>query len=289
LFMGLTVSAEELFKDRKILKREQFLNLSRGSYLTSKVILLLSLSAIQTFLFVFIGNSILEIHGMYFAYWAIFFSCAFFANMLGLNISSAFNSAVTIYILIPVLLIPQLLLSGVVVEFDKLNPNLSNEARVPLVGDLMASRWAMEATMVTQFKDNEFEKLFFDFDKRSSDAEFKKLYLIPNLTGKLDYCSNHFGTEDPEVIKNIKYNLQVLKSELIKETRIVGSDKFPGIDQLSIAHFNLETLNATKKFIDELLNYYNSKYNQALREKENITRLLNETADKSNAFKELRA
>jgi hypothetical protein len=36
--------------------------------------------------------------------------------MLGLNISSAFNSAVTIYISIPFLIIPQLLLAGVVVK-----------------------------------------------------------------------------------------------------------------------------------------------------------------------------
>src|SRR5690606_8249491 len=33
LFMGLTVSAEEIIRDRKILKREKFLNLSRSSYI----------------------------------------------------------------------------------------------------------------------------------------------------------------------------------------------------------------------------------------------------------------
>jgi len=33
LFIGLTVSAEEIFRDRKILEREKFLNLSRLSYL----------------------------------------------------------------------------------------------------------------------------------------------------------------------------------------------------------------------------------------------------------------
>ena len=57
LFMGLTVSAEEIIRDRKILKREAFLNLSRNSYLMSKLGLLFSLSAIQTLLFVLIGNT----------------------------------------------------------------------------------------------------------------------------------------------------------------------------------------------------------------------------------------
>ena len=47
LFIGLTVSAEEIFRDRKILKRESHLNLSWGSYLMSKMSILFVLSAIQ--------------------------------------------------------------------------------------------------------------------------------------------------------------------------------------------------------------------------------------------------
>jgi hypothetical protein len=49
LFLGLTVSAEEIFKDRKIRKREAFLNLSRGAYLYSKIVILFFISAVQTF------------------------------------------------------------------------------------------------------------------------------------------------------------------------------------------------------------------------------------------------
>jgi len=289
LFMGLTVSAEEIFKDRKILKREQFLNLSRGSYLFSKVLLLLILSAIQTFLFVLIGNTILEINGMYFYYWAIFFSCAFFANMLGLNISSAFNSAVTIYILIPILLIPQLLLSGVVVKFDKLNPSLSNEAKVPVVGDLMASRWAMEAAMVVQFKNNNYEKMFFEKEKKIYDAEYKKLYFLPNLNTKLDYCSNNFRSNDDKVKNKINYNLSTLYNELSKELRIVGRDKFPDIDKLNPENFNSSVYSSTRKFLSDLNTFYISKYNKGIREKEKIIINLTDTPEKAEAFKNLRA
>lgn len=66
LFMGLMVSAEEIIHDRKILERESFLNLSRSSYLYSKIMVLFAISAIQTFTFVIIGNAILEIRGMTF-------------------------------------------------------------------------------------------------------------------------------------------------------------------------------------------------------------------------------
>ena len=145
LFIGLTVSAEEIIRDRKIQKRESFLNLSKGSYLWSKITIMFVLSAIQTFLFVMVGNSVLEIKGMYSEYWLVLFSSSCFANMLGLNISASFNSAVTIYILIPFLIIPQLLLSGVIVKFDKLNPSISSQNFVPFTGEVMTSRWAFEA------------------------------------------------------------------------------------------------------------------------------------------------
>ena len=41
---------------------------------------------------------------MYFEYWLMLFTVACFANILGLNISNTFNSAVTIYILIHLLI-----------------------------------------------------------------------------------------------------------------------------------------------------------------------------------------
>ena len=72
--------AEEIIADRKILKRESFLNLSRSSYLISKLLLLFSLSAIQMLLFVVIGNTILGIKGMYLEYWLVLFSASCFAS-----------------------------------------------------------------------------------------------------------------------------------------------------------------------------------------------------------------
>ncbi len=145
LFLGLTVSAEEIFRDRKILKREKFLNLSRSSYLMSKILILISISAIQAILFVIVGNTILGIWGMYFEYWLILFSIFVFANMLGLNISATFNSAVTIYILIPLLLIPQMSLGGAMFSFDKLNRKIGSVDKVPLIAEFMTSRWGYEA------------------------------------------------------------------------------------------------------------------------------------------------
>ena len=128
IFVGLTMSAQEILKDRKILKREEFLNLSRTSYLLSKIAILFSVSAIQAFVFVAIGNYIIEVKGMFFHYWLVLFSTWSFANMLGLNISDGFKNSLTVHIIIPFIIIPQIVLSGVMVNYDKINPNISNKS-----------------------------------------------------------------------------------------------------------------------------------------------------------------
>ena len=226
LFMGLTVSAEEIIRDRKILKREAFLHLSRSSYIVSKISILFLLSAIQTFTFVLVGNLILKIEGMFLQHWFILFTTACFANLLGLNISSAFNSAVTIYILIPLLLIPQLILSGVVVKFDKLNPRIGNSATVPFVGDLMASRWAFEAAMVSQFKDNDFERQFYLYDKIMANSDYKKVYFIPEVETKLQYCLNHFNSNDEGIKLKVAEDLLIIKRELSRELEETRPEPF---------------------------------------------------------------
>ena len=183
------MSAEEIFKDRKILKREKFLNLSRTSYLLSKVFILLVLSAIQTLSFVLIANSILSLLGLNLQYWLILFSTAVCANLIGLNISQTFNSAVTIYIVIPLLMIPMMVLSGAMFSFDKLNRSVGSFDRVPLIAEFMPTKWGYEALVVLQFKDNEFQKHFYQIEKGERNANYKLVYYIPELEKRLQYCT----------------------------------------------------------------------------------------------------
>ncbi len=213
LFIGLTVSAEEIIRDRKILKRESFLNLSRSSYLASKILIMFALSAIQTATFVLVGNGVLEIKGMWMDYWLVLFTTSCFANMLGLNISSAFNSAVTIYILIPFLIIPQLLLSGVIVKFEKLNPAITSQRTVPVAGEMMASRWAFEALAVNQFKTNAYEKQFYKYDEMMSVADFRKNYWIPHLRGKIDKCETNAKSITPAAFANAEKGIVNTKQD----------------------------------------------------------------------------
>lgn len=284
LFMGLTVSAEEIIRDRKILKREAFLHLSRSSYLLSKIGILFLLSAIQTLCFVLVGNYILEIKGMMVEHWMILFSASCFANVLGLNISSAFNSAVTIYILIPLLIIPQLILSGVVVKFDKLNPVIGNTATVPFVGDIMASRWAFEASMVTQFKDNRFEREFYMYDKVMAHADYKKTYYISELETRLQYCLHHFKSDEPEIRSKLSSDLQLVRNEISKEITSIGQANQPWIDQLNPSYFDSSVYRQAIDFMAVLKRFYINRYNKAESARENKIRKMTDTPDKEKAF-----
>jgi ABC-type multidrug transport system ATPase subunit/uncharacterized tellurite resistance protein B-like protein len=288
LFMGLTVSAEEIIRDRKILKREAFLHLSRSSYIVSKISILFMLSALQTLMFVAVGNLILEIDGMLLNHWAILFTVSCFANLLGLNISSAFNSAVTIYILIPLLLIPQLILSGVVVRFDKLNPLIGNTATVPMVGDMMASRWAFEAAMVTQFKDNEYEKEFYLYDKVMASADFKKIYFIPELETRLQYCLQYYKSVDPHIQEKLKQDYALLKNELKGEIKITGAQTSGFLDSLSLQQFDSAVYNRVYNFLGSLKKFYINRFNAADREKEKKIRMMTDTPEKEEAYEKFK-
>ncbi|MDH5598640.1 MAG: ATP-binding cassette domain-containing protein, partial [Cyclobacteriaceae bacterium] len=279
LFMGLTVSAEEIFRDRKILRREKFLNLSRGSYLFSKVGVLFTISAIQTASYVIIGDSILQIEGMEPRFWLILFSVSCFANILGLNISSAFYSAVTIYILIPILLIPQLLLSGVVINFDKFNPKVSTMEGVPLVGETMASRWAFEAAMVTQYKDNPFEKQFYQLDRKIANAGYKKIYYIPRLETELSFCINNFTKRYTSENESISLSLELLKYEIQKELNHFPNYTFDKLELLTVNEFDTSVYNYTSKFIQYIKSYYSINYSKFQKEKDQMIQNMISTSE----------
>jgi ABC-type multidrug transport system ATPase subunit len=257
LFMGLTVSAEEIIRDRKILRRESFLNLSWNSYLMSKLILLFTMSAIQTLTFAVIGNLILEVKGMTLPFWLVLFTTSCFANVLGLNVSSAFRSAVTVYIMIPLLLIPQMILSGLIFDFDKLNSLISTKGKVPLVADLMASRWAYEAMAVYQFKYNDFEREYYAYEQREANADFKAAYLVDELVKKNNYLLENFKSEDDSVKKKVALDLAIIQNTL-------GEEQFKeGIEDLEIAAYSNETGNRFADYLERYKQHYLDEFNES--------------------------
>lgn len=256
LLVGLTISAEEIYKDQKILKREKFLKLSRFSYLISKIVILFSISLIQSLLLCVVGNLILGVPGNFLPLYIMVFSVFCSANVIGLILSSTFNSPVTIYIIIPLIIIPQMLLGGAMFRFSKINSFFggSNHS-VPPISTCMVSRWAYEGIMVNEFKNNKFEKNIFTLDKLESNLNFKLSYVLPKI----------------EELKEIRVERDTILSDKEKEF----------IDVFISKNMDLEFTQAEKKYgkiainkdsdsLSALKSLLTEKYNFILNQKDSL-------------------
>jgi len=269
LFLGLTVSAEEIFRDRRILEREKYLNISRSSYLLSKITFLFGLSAVQTFMYVILSHLILDVEGMMWRHWLILFTTSCFGNMVGLNISAGMKSVISIYILVPLVLVPQLLLSGAMIRFDDLHNSLTRKMYVPVLGDIMTTRWAYEAMAVEQFRSNRYMKPYFDTEMMISRYDWESSFLIPDLKKKSNECA--FAAGKPEYadvyennIKKLTYHINNLSSE-------TGIDPWPAMRLLQGERFTQDASYMVMDFLDSLQKNLRSKYLDHMAVKDNIT------------------
>ena len=203
VFLGMSGSAEEIIRDRTLLKRERFLNLSYSSYIFSKISYAAIVSLVQTALFIAVGNLVMGLHGMFFMWWLILFVTSLLSSLIGLFLSQCLNSVVAIYITIPILLIPQILLCGLVVPFSDLNGE-STTGNVPVIGDVIPSRWAFEAIAVGSFQYNRYEKPFFEMDRERYESLYLRESHIHEMESQLETMQSKAAEgADPAYMRRI--------------------------------------------------------------------------------------
>ncbi len=256
IFIGMSGSAEEIIKDRALLKREKFLRLSYGSYIWSKIIYMAIVCLIQTGLFIIVGNLIMGLHSMFFIWWMILFISAFLAGLTGLILSQCLNSIVAIYITIPLLLIPQILLCGLVVKFEDLNPQ-SKTGNVPVIGEIIPSRWAYEALAVAGFSENRYEKPIYDQDCRRYTTIYYNQAFLYELRSRLE------KVEDCR-LNNKEYNEEdflTLQTEIPTLANVCKMDIYAKMDKLTPEGYTQdiypdleEWFNQTQKYLEKVGN-----------------------------------
>jgi ABC transport system ATP-binding/permease protein len=190
LFLGLTNSADEVIRDRAIIRRERNLQFRPTYYTAAKVATLSLFSVIQCVLYLVIGNRILGIRDM--LHWHLLWMLA--ANLsgvvTGLFISSLVRDAKTALNLIPVVLVPQIILGGALIRYEEMNRDFDlpgsftrwhapggdppSDLRVPLVCEFMPLRWAYEGLFLAQARHNPLSRVL-----EQMDAETDHLKAIP--------------------------------------------------------------------------------------------------------------
>ena len=234
-FIGMSGSAEEIIKDRALLKREKFLQLSYHSYIWSKIVLMAAVSILQTLLFVAVGNWVTGITDQFFVWWGILAITAILANLTGLVLSQCLNSVVAIYITIPILLIPQILLCGLVVSFSDLTPD-SKTGNVPAIGNLIPSRWAYEALAVNQYMHNDYEAPIFEYDKVKYETQYYRHGFINTLQEAAEKMEEDRKLGKPANAEH----LLVLRNEMPELAQICGIAPYNGKYDYASVHEYLD-------------------------------------------------
>jgi len=186
-----------------------------------------------------------------------------------LNISAGMKTVISIYILVPLVLVPQLLLSGAMIRFDDLHHSLTKKVYVPVIGDIMTIRWAYEAMAVEQFRSNKYMKPYFETEMMISQYDWQSSYLIPELKKKSKECA--FAAGKPEYADQYENNLRKLELHIGELSTEAGLDPWPAMRVIKREPFTEDASYIVNEFLDSLQKIVRSKYLEYTAVKDEIT------------------
>ena len=250
LFSGMLTAADAIFKERKNVYRDFQINLSLFSYLNSKMLFVFILSFIQIVIMVLAGNSILGIKDLSITYLLTLFALSSFANLLALNLSSSVRNLSSVYLVIPFILIVCLVFSGYLVQFDDYYRYRREDKKIPLVAEMIPSRWAYEAIVVSQFVENPYNRYFFKLDFTEYQNRFNSEKLIPLLEITLNSCLNNMDNSDSVLV--LERNLSLLKHEFDMLDKREEIAPYENIDFLNTDNFDHEIYESALGYITYL-------------------------------------
>jgi len=141
VWFGCNNAVREIVSEWPIYKRERMFNLHLTSYLASKLIPNIILAAIQIGLFLVIVCGHLDLLNPFETYLALLLA-AFSSILMGLFVSALFDSSDKAMAVLPIVLIPQIVFSGVIAPLKS--------SLLEGIGYLMISRWSVNLVVNVQ-------------------------------------------------------------------------------------------------------------------------------------------
>ncbi len=147
VWLGCSNAAREIVAEQAVYKRERMVNLKIPSYLFSKVTVLLLLCVIQCAVLAVIVVPSLDMNSSVISMFFMLLITSLPALLLGLLISSFVSTTEAAMGLIPLVLIPQVILGGLISTFN----NMGDLEK--FLAAFMPSRWSFEAMTIMEYKD----------------------------------------------------------------------------------------------------------------------------------------
>ena len=210
LWFGCNNSAREIYKELPIYRRERMVNLSIIPYLGSKFFILSALVVLQCLILALLTPS-----DFWRAYWPLVL-CGMAGIAMGLFISSVVSSPDKAIALVPILLIPQVLFSGI---FGELHGTKK------MIGEMMISKWSYnllkkEFDLPSFEVKKKMEKQIDDAQLRMKDAHERAETLQGQLQDNLDRMQD---VHDRDQMENLRYDSERITTRLRTQQRVIES------------------------------------------------------------------
>lgn len=183
IFVGICNSIQEICKERNILKREYMTNLRLSSYTLSKLIVQAIICAVQMIIVLLIFSFYIRdkqiyssgviFNSVWIEYFITMFLLAFAADTMALVISAVVKNSSTANTFIPIILIVQIVFSGVLFDLGK---------QMDAFASLMISKWGIAGLAISsRLNDSRVKFLLdspdFELNLGTSMSSVKDLYI----------------------------------------------------------------------------------------------------------------
>lgn len=153
VWFGCSNSAREIVSEQAIYRRERMVNLMIPSYVLSKVAVLGVVCAIQCLVLLLVVYFPLDLQGHFGAMYGILLLTSLAGLGMGLTLSAIVASVEAAVALVPLLLIPQIILGGVIMPVHEMN------SAMRVLSSTMVARWGFEAMLNVEFGDDDLGTL----------------------------------------------------------------------------------------------------------------------------------
>ncbi len=160
IFIGLANSIDDILGEKRIIRRELKMGISAICQLSSKHLVLFLMTCLQALLFYLVSSLVLDYRGFFWPKVLFFTLSGMTGYSLGLMFSGMIKDRSAVINILPLVIIPQIMFSGVVIEFAKMNPMLkiNKVSDIPEFCHLIPSRWLVEGLVISSVRFNELSQ-----------------------------------------------------------------------------------------------------------------------------------